>query len=139
MTLLFIKSEITTEWNMTISINRTKNVEISLLGLKNVPLSPNDLGFPQNDPTCIYIDNLAALYMINEKRPTPRAKHIDTQWFAMQEWAANKDIIMKHLSGVLNSSDDLTKPLTWVLHERHSLRNMGHFGRPDPQPDDQDP
>ena len=40
MTLLFIKSEITTEWNMTILINRTKNVEISLLGLKNVPLSP---------------------------------------------------------------------------------------------------
>ena len=99
----------------------------------------HDLGFSPKHPTCIYIDNLAALYMINESRPTPRAKHIDTQWFAIQEWAKNKDLIMKHISGILNMSDDLTKPLSWVLHERHSRRGMGHYGRSDPAPINQDP
>ena len=28
-------------------------------------------------PTRLFIDNIAALHMINEKRPTPRARHID--------------------------------------------------------------
>ena len=73
-----------------------------------------DLGFSQSNQTCIFIDNLADLYMINRKRPTARAKHIDTQWFAIQEWANKKEIIMKHLSSVLNASDNLTKPLSCV-------------------------
>ena len=64
--------------------------------------------------------------MINEFRPTPRARHIDIQYFAIQEWRAAKDIIMKHLSGILNPSDDLTKPLGWILHARHARRGMGH-------------
>ena len=34
---------------------------------------------------------------------------------------------MAHLPGVINSSDNLTKALTWVLHARHALRSMGHY------------
>ena len=34
---------------------------------------------------------------------------------------------MEHLSGILNSSDDLTKPLGWILHSRHARRSMGHY------------
>ncbi len=78
-------------------------------------------------PTRLFIDNMAALHMINEKRPTPRARHIDIQHFAIQEWCDRKDIIMEHLPGILNPSDDLTKPLGWVLHARHVRRNMGHY------------
>ena len=86
-----------------------------------------ELGFLQNGPTEMHIDNEAALNMINENRPTPRARHVDVQHFAIQEWRENKDIIMRHVPGVLNSSDDLTKAVSWVLHQRHARRSMGHY------------
>lgn len=34
---------------------------------------------------------------------------------------------MKHLPGIINPSDALTKPLSWVLHHRHVRRAMGHY------------
>lgn len=77
-------------------------------------------------PTSLYIDNEAALHMINERRPTPRARHIDVQHFAIQEWREHGHIIMQHIPGSLNPSDALTKPLTPALHLRHCLRAMGH-------------
>ena len=78
-------------------------------------------------PTRLLIDNLAALCMINEDRPTPRARHIEIQHFAIQEWRKQEDLIMEHVSGTINSSDDLTKALGWVLHARHARRSMGHY------------
>ena len=77
--------------------------------------------------TCLFVDNQAALAMINESRPTPRARHIDIQHFAIQEWRHAGDIVMKHCPGLINASDDLTKPLGWVLHARHARRSMGHY------------
>jgi len=32
---------------------------------------------------------------------------------------------MEFISGVINPSNDLTKPLGWVLHDRHAHRIMG--------------
>ncbi len=81
-------------------------------------------------PSPLLIDNEAALHMINEDRPTPRARHVEIQHFTIQEWRKAKDIVMKHLAGVMNSSDSLTKALSWILHYRHVRRAMGHY-RPD--------
>ena len=50
-------------------------------------------------PSSLFIDNEAALAMINEFRPTPRARHIDIQYFAVQEWRAAEDIIMTQTEG----------------------------------------
>lgn len=88
------------------------------------------LDFLRPSPTRLLIDNEAALAVINEKKPTPRSRHIDVQHFAIQEWAENKDIIMEHIAGVINPSDDLTKALGWLLHSRHARRHMGHYGPP---------
>jgi len=78
-------------------------------------------------PSRMFIDNLAALHMINERRPTPRARHIEIQHFAIQEWREKMELVMSHLKGVLNPSDGMTKPLGWVLHSRHARRGMGHY------------
>ena len=78
-------------------------------------------------PTPLYVDNQAAIAMINESRPTPRARHIEIQHFAIQEWRNKGDILMQHCPGILNISDDLTKALGWVLHSRHARRGMGHY------------
>ena len=78
-------------------------------------------------PTELFIDNQAALAMVNESRPTPRARHIEIQHFAIQEWRQKGDIILRHIPGILNPSDDLTKVLGWILHNRHARRSMGHY------------
>ena len=55
------------------------------------------------------------------------SRHIDIQHFAIQDWAAAKDIVMRHIPGILSIPDGLTKALGWVLHSRHARRMMGHF------------
>jgi hypothetical protein len=72
------------------------------------------------------MDNEAAIAMINERRPTPRSRHIDIQHFAIQEWRAAGDIEMHHIPGIINPVDQGTKPLGWTLHSRHARRSMGH-------------
>ena len=49
-----------------------------------------------------------------------RSRHIDIQHFAIQDWAEAGDIIMRHIPGIINPPDDLTKPLGWILHSRHA-------------------
>ena len=82
----------------------------------------------------MYVDNQAVIAMVNENKPTNRAHHIDIQHFAVQEWRARKEIILRHVPGVINSSDALTKAVGWVLHKRHSLQGMGHYGPSDAIP-----
>ena len=86
-----------------------------------------ELRFPQGLPTPLYCDNKSAINMINAKVPTERSRHIDIQHFAIQDWKESGDLIMKHISGIINASDNLTKPLSWILHERHAPRLMGHY------------
>ena len=86
-----------------------------------------ELGFPQPHPTPLYCDNESAIKMINARIPTDRSRHILIQYFAIQDWKDAGDIIMKHIPGIINPSDDLTKPLGWILHARHSRRLMGHY------------
>ena len=88
----------------------------------------HELGFEQDGATPLYVDNQAAIAMINEGRPTPRSRHIDIQHFAIQEWRQRGIVEMHHLPGVINNSDQLTKALGWTLHSRHARRSMGHYG-----------
>ena len=86
-----------------------------------------ELGYPQDGPTPLYEDNMSAINMINNRVPTERSRHIDIQYFAIQDWAEAKDIVMRHIPGILSIPDGLTKALGWVLHSRHARRMMGHF------------
>ena len=85
------------------------------------------LGAMRPGPSPLYIDNQAAIAMINESRPTPRARHIEIQHFAIQQWKQFGDILLHHLPGIINSSDGMTKALSWVLFSRHVRRGMGHY------------
>ena len=73
------------------------------------------LGFGQYEPTPIFEDNAAAILMINSQIPTERARHIDIQHFAIQDWAKNQEIQMRHIPGVINPPDNLSKPLGWFF------------------------
>ena len=86
------------------------------------------MGYPQDGPTEIHIDDEAALKIINDNQaPTIRTRHLDIRYFSLQDWRLEGDISMVHIDGVKNMSDDLTKPLAYCLHARHCRRMMGHF------------
>jgi Reverse transcriptase (RNA-dependent DNA polymerase) len=87
-----------------------------------------ELGFEQDAPTPIFEDNQAAIHMVNSSKPTPRSRHIDIQFYAIQEWKQRGILTMHHISGVVSPPDALTKPLGWVLHQRHCRRMLGHYG-----------
>lgn len=86
------------------------------------------LGYKQKEPTPIYIDNLPALKLINDNTSlTDRTRHIDIWYFALQDWRLAGDIKMVLIKGILNLSDTKTKPLGYVLHNRHCRQMMGHY------------
>ena len=46
----------------------------------------DELGFKQTLPMQMYGNNQDAIMMVNAKKPTERSRHIDIQYFAIQEW-----------------------------------------------------
>lgn len=85
-----------------------------------------DLGFPPKNATVMFCDNQSAINMVNAHVPTKCSRHIDIQHFAIQDWKDAGAIVLQFIPGILNPPDDLTKPLGWVLHDRHARRVMGH-------------
>jgi hypothetical protein len=45
-----------------------------------------DLDVPQMAATHLYEDNDGATAMANAGKPTPRSRHIDVKYYAIQEW-----------------------------------------------------
>ena len=88
----------------------------------------SQLGFLKEGPSRCLTDNLANVHIVNENKPTSRARHIKVQHFAAQSWREAGEIVMEHVSGHINPADDLTKPLPWLIHGRHARRAMGHYG-----------
>jgi hypothetical protein len=75
----------------------------------------------------IWLDNEAAIAMINEHKPTTCSCHIDIQHLAIQEWHQCGDIIMHHIPGIINPSNQATKAFGWTLHSQHGSRSMGQY------------
>ena len=80
------------------------------------------LRYIQHEPSRLIKDNVAAILMVNASRPTPRSRHIAIQHFAIQEWKANREIVLEHIPGIINSAELLTKSLGTQLHHRHVRR-----------------
>lgn len=74
------------------------------------------LDFKRKEPIPIYIDNISALKNINNNiSPTERTRYGFTI-LCYPRLRIASDIIMKHISSVLNPSADLTNPIGWVVH-----------------------
>jgi hypothetical protein len=94
-----------------------------------------DLGYPPSGPTILHEDNQAVLDIVNKEVPSERTRHVDIQYFALQDWRARGLIKMAYVPGVINPADQATKAVGSTLHYRHVRRSMGHH-RPShvPQP-----
>ena len=71
----------------------------------------DDIGINQNSATTLYEDNQGALLMANCGQPTKRTRHIDTKYFALQDWIERDLILLKRISTQDNEADPLTKNL----------------------------
>jgi hypothetical protein len=74
------------------------------------------LGHAPVGPTKICEDNEAAIAMINQNKPAEHSRHIDIQFFAVQEWRKARQIITEAVPATVNPADAGTKALSWVLH-----------------------
>jgi hypothetical protein len=59
----------------------------------------------------IYKDNVTAILIANANKITARARHIDIQYYAIQEWITRGEVKLEHIPGVINPADALTKNL----------------------------
>ena len=57
----------------------------------------------------MYEDNKSTIKIINSKIPTNRTRHMEIRFFAIQGWKDERSIEMKHIPGILNPSDTMTK------------------------------
>ena len=92
----------------------------------------HEFGIPQEGLTLLYEDNISAIAMINEHKPTPNSRHIDIQHFAIQEWQHHGIIIMHHPCKqewsyiLLHSVCDVM----WVVDQwTQTTRLVGHYTR----------
>ena len=86
-----------------------------------------ELGFVCKEATPIYEDNASTINIVNSSVPIERARHIYIRYFAIQDWKEWGCIELIHIPGILNPSDNLNKPLGWVLHSRHCRRFTGYY------------
>ena len=85
----------------------------------------DDIGIAQDEATTLYEDNQGALIMANSRQPTRRTRHMDTKFFAIQDWVDNDLIHLKRISTHDNESDAMTKNLARTLFYRHTEYIMG--------------
>jgi hypothetical protein len=80
------------------------------------------LGFKQDNPTCLYEDNMAAITLATEPALRPRTKHLDVRFMYLMERVLSQDIQMVHCPGAVMIADIMTKPLGptkfWSFAER---------------------
>jgi hypothetical protein len=86
-----------------------------------------DLGYPCEGPTNIYADNTAVEFIVNDSRPTNRTRHVDVQFFAVQQWRDAGLINAKRLPGPINAADSMTKPTPYDTFQRHFRYALGQF------------
>ena len=51
-----------------------------------------DLGFSNDNPTQLFVDNTGAVFMIDAGAPTKRTRHVDIRYFALLEWSDSGQI-----------------------------------------------
>ena len=84
-----------------------------------------ELGFPQYQPTTLFIDNQGALFMANAKQPTRQTRFMDTKAFAIQDWIREEQMILRPIKTQNNVSDHFTKALGRIKFYKQTDILMG--------------
>jgi hypothetical protein len=85
-----------------------------------------EIGFPQEEPTLIYGDNLGALAITENPCYHKRTKHFDIKHHYIREQINNKIITTQYLPTTQMTADIFTKALPRHPHELH-MKSLGLF------------
>ena len=70
-----------------------------------------ELGFGSDEPTVLYEDNTACIFIAGDENLTQRTKHIDVRYHYIRECINNGIVILEHISTDLQLADIFTKCL----------------------------
>ena len=84
-----------------------------------------DLGFSQDNPTQLLIDNTGAVFMVDAGAPTKRTRHVDIRYFALLEWSETGQIKAEAIPTDANLSDSMTTATGLIKFHQHADLYMG--------------
>jgi hypothetical protein len=116
----------------TVSLSSCEAELIALCGtakrVKHIRNILKGIGIKQLKATPIYCDNEGAKKVATATGTTKRLRHVDIQYFAVQQWQRNEELEVMKIHTTVNAADLMTKGLQKKLHERHTDRMMGYYG-----------
>ena len=96
-------SEVVKELKFIVQLLQTMNIEVEL-------------------PITVYVDNVGAIWLSNNRTTSDRTKHIDIRIAFVKEYQEDGKIIIKFVKSEENEADILTKNTTNVIFNNHQKK-----------------
>ena len=93
-------SEVVKELKFIVQLLQTMNIEVEL-------------------PITVYVDNVGAIWLSNNRTTSDRTKHIDIRTSLLKEYQEDGKIIIKFVKSEDNEADIFTKNTTNVIFQNH--------------------
>ncbi|CAI7934186.1 unnamed protein product [Closterium sp. NIES-54] len=81
----------------------------------------DDLGFPQQEPTVLFVDNQSAISLATGEQMSQRTKHMEVRYHWTQKAVQDGVVLPEYCPTAQQAADYLTKPITAKQHLTYSL------------------
>ena len=123
-----------TQYQKAIALSSTEAefVAASEAGKRTIYLRSilTDLGFANDNPTTLFIDNTGAVFMMDAGAPTKRTRHVDIRYFALLEWSDSGQLKAEPIPTDANISDSMTKATGRIEFHQHADLYLGRTPPP---------
>ena len=96
-------SDVVKELKFIVQLLQTMNIEVEL-------------------PITVYVDNVGAIWLSNNRTTSDRTKHIDIRTSFVKEYQEDGKIIIKLVKSEDNEADIITKNTTNIIFQRHQKK-----------------
>ena len=103
-------SEVVKELEFIVQLLQTINIEVEL-------------------PITVYVDNVGAIWLSNNRTTSDRTKHIDIRTSFVKEYQEDGKIIIKFVKSEENEADIFTKNTTNVIFQNHQKKLVWDKGK----------
>ena len=79
-----------------------------------------EMGFPQEGPTVLHVDNTGAIALANHRSSSARSRHIERRYLYIRDLVHQGIIEVRYIPTDDNPADLLTKPLARDPYSRHT-------------------
>jgi hypothetical protein len=79
-----------------------------------------------NYPIRVYVDNVGAIFLANNKTSSQRTKHVDVRYHFIRQYIEEGKIIIEFVRSENNDADLMTKNVSGDIHERHRDKMLLH-------------